>query len=216
MTGMDSAFPLVIAAPSGTGKTTLARALVDRHDDIVFSISVTTREPRPREEGGKDYRFVDDAEFVRMIEDHELLEWAVVHGYRYGTPRKGITDALAEDDVVVLDIDVQGARQIRRTFPEAVLVFILPPSANELNRRLTGRGSEQEAERIRRLEGARRELGFAADFDYVVVNDEFQRAMRSLECIIEAERKNVARAKRLGDELQRLDKELGIILEKEA
>lgn len=216
MSGLGRAFPLVIAAPSGAGKTTLARALVERHDDIVFSISATTRSPRPREETGKDYRFVDDAEFTRMIDEGELLEWAVVHGRRYGTPRQGVEDALRRGEIVVLDIDVQGARQIRDSFPDAVLVFILPPSAAELNRRLTGRGSEEKAERVRRLEGARRELGFAVDFDYVVVNDDFQRAMHALECIIAAERHRVARAEPLRDELDRLDRELGIILGKEA
>lgn len=216
MKGLGRAFPLVIAAPSGAGKTTLSRALVDRHEDVVFSISVTTREPRPREKKGKDYRFVDDAEFVRMIDEGELLEWAVVHRQRYGTPRQGVEDALREDNIVVLDIDVQGARQIRESFPDAVLVFILPPSAAELNRRLTGRGSEQDAERVRRLEGARLEFGFAVDFDYVVVNDDFQRAMQALECIITAERQRAARAERLRDELKRLDSELGIILGTEA
>lgn len=212
MTGLGGAFPLVIAAPSGAGKTTLSRALVERREDVVFSISATTRAPRPREATGKDYQFVDDAEFSRMIEAGELLEWAVVHGHRYGTPRQGVEDALRANRIVLLDIDVQGARQIRESFPDAVLVFILPPSAAELNRRLAGRGSEGEAERRRRLEGARLELGFAPEFDYVVVNDDFERAMHALECIIEAERRRAARSTRLRDTLDRLDAELGTIL----
>lgn len=207
-------FPLVIAAPSGAGKTTLARALVERHPDIVFSVSATTRPRREWERGGKDYHFVDEAEFERMIEAGELLEWALVHGRKYGTPRKGVSEELAGGKIVVLDIDVQGARQIRQAFPDAVLVFILPPSASELDRRLTGRGTEQEAERRRRLEGARRELPAAVEFDYVVVNDEFERAVHALECIVAAERHRVRRLEDLQQHLKRLDEELDAILER--
>src|SRR5690606_15363831 len=133
MSSLGRAFPLVIAAPSGAGKTSLARALVERHDDVVFSISATTRPRRGYEVHGKDYYFVDDVAFDRMISSGELLEWATVHGYRYGTPRQGVTECIRRGEVVVLDIDVQGARQIRAVFPESVLVFVLPPSAVELN-----------------------------------------------------------------------------------
>lgn len=207
-------FPLVIAAPSGAGKTSLARALVERHADLTFSISATTRHRRQREKNGKDYYFVDDAEFDRMIEDGELVEWAVVHGKRYGTPCRGVEEGLASGKIVVLDIDVQGARQIRQAFPEAVLVFILPPSADELNRRLMGRGSEEDVERLRRLRGAKLELTAATEFDYVVVNDDFERAVKALECILSAEKNSVRRLEGLGEEIERLEAQLEVILER--
>lgn len=212
MTGLGGAFPLVIAAPSGAGKTTLSRALVERREDVVFSISATTRAPRPREATGKDYQFVDDAEFSRMIEAGELLEWAVVHGHRYGTPRQGVEDALRADRIVLLDIDVQGARQVRRAFTDAVLVFVLPPSAGELVRRLTGRGSEPDEEVSNRLRVARQELPAAAEFDYVIVNDDFERAVQALEAIVLAERHRVRRAECLAGTLEALDVELEGIL----
>jgi guanylate kinase len=207
-------FPVVIAAPSGAGKTSLARALVERNPKLVFSVSATTRPPRGAERGGKDYRFVSDAEFDRMIEAGELLEWAVVHGRRYGTPRREVENALARGWIPVLDIDIQGARQIRRTYPGAVLIFVLPPSAEELNHRLARRGTESSEDRIRRLETARRELGAATEFDYVVVNDDFERALATLEAVIAGEEARVQRQEDLAGELKRLERELGEILER--
>lgn len=207
-------FPVVIAAPSGAGKTSLARALVARHPDLVFSVSATTRPARRVEQGGKDYWFVSDAEFDRMLEAGELLEWAVVHGRRYGTPRSEVEGALARGQTPILDIDVQGARQIRRSYPAAVLVFVLPPSGEELNRRLTQRGSESKEDRIRRLENARRELGAAPEFDYVVVNDDFDRALAALEAVIAGEAHRVPRVENLAGELERLATELEGILER--
>jgi guanylate kinase len=201
-------FPVVIAAPSGAGKTSIARALVQRHDDVVFSISATTRAPRRYERDGVDYFFVDDAGFDRLVADGELVEWAVVHGQRYGTLRRGVSLALERGQTVVLDIDVQGARQIREAFPEAVLVFIVPPSAEELGRRLVFRGSEAAAERRRRLENARRELAAAREFDYIVVNDDFETAVAALESILASERRRTARIEDLGETLERLDREL--------
>lgn len=188
------AFPVVIAAPSGAGKTSLAHALVERHQDLVFSISATTRAPRSHERPGIDYIFTDEPGFDGMVESGELLEWAVVHGHRYGTPRGAVEQAIAEGRNVLLDIDVQGARQVRRAFADAVLVFILPPSADELYRRLAGRGSEGGSELRRRLENARAELACAEEFDYVVVNDDFQRAMAALDAILAAERHRWTRA----------------------
>jgi guanylate kinase len=208
-------FPLVLAAPSGAGKTSLAHGLVDRNDDIGFSVSATTRPARSFERPGVDYHFVDDAEFSRMIDAGELVEWADVHGRRYGTPRASIERVLATEQVVVLDIDIQGARQIRSAFGgEAVLVFILPPSARELNRRLAGRGSEAESERLRRLENARRELTAAAEFDYVVVNDSYETALALLEEIVRCERRRTRRIAHLQEDLGRLDRELQEILER--
>lgn len=211
----ESPFVVVIAAPSGTGKTSLAHALVERNGNAVFSISVTTREPRDYETIDVDYRFVDDASFDRLIENGELVEWAEVHGRRYGTPRGGIEDALDRGRTVVLDIDIQGARQIRQVFPDdAVLIFVLPPSGEELNRRLRGRGTEDEDDRRRRIVNARRELPAVREFDYVVVNDDFDRAVRALESILVAERRRVRRQQTLDRELKRLDRELAEILER--
>ncbi len=207
-------FPLVIAAPSGAGKTTLARALVERNEDCVFSISATTRKRREHERDGRDYYFVDDAGFDALIANRELVEWAVVHGHRYGTLRREIAAGLERGHNVVLDIDVQGARQIRAAFPEAVLVFILPPSAEELNRRLTGRGSEQSQDRHRRLTNARGELAAVQEFDYVIVNDVLEDALASLEAIVRAEARRVSRTPSVADCIQHLDRELGAILER--
>ncbi|NIP83695.1 MAG: guanylate kinase [Gemmatimonadetes bacterium] len=208
------AFPVVLAAPSGAGKTTLARMVVDRDDDVVFSISATTRPPRPREQDGRDYHFVDDDTFDRMIERNELAEWAVVHGHRYGTPRREITGAIERGRTVLLDIDVQGARQVRKMFADALLVFVLPPSAQELDRRLTARASEEPGERRRRLTNARRELEAVPEFDYVVVNEDLDTAYEHLRSILRAEWARVRRirdlerhAGRLIDDLDRIIRE---------
>lgn len=187
------AFPIVLAAPSGAGKTTLARMLVERNEGVSFSISATTRAPRPREQDGRDYHFVDDATFDRMIEHHDLAEWAVVHGRRYGTPRREITAAIEQGRTVILDIDVQGARQVRRMFPDALLIYVLPPSAEELYRRLSARASEDSTERGRRLSNARRELEAVPEFDYAIVNDDLDRAYTRLAAILNAEWARVTR-----------------------
>jgi guanylate kinase len=186
-------FPLVLAAPSGAGKTSLARALVARNADVIFSLSATTRPPRAGETHDVDYYFVDDAGFDDLIEHGELLEWAMVHGRRYGTLRRGIDRALDAGYTVALDIDVQGARLIRDTLPDAVLVFILPPSVEEMIRRLQTRGSESAEELAIRMRTARAELDAVADFDYVIVNEEFDAALRTVEAILTAEAGRVIR-----------------------
>ena len=201
-------FPVVLAAPSGAGKTTLAKALVERNAGLVFSVSATTRPPRLHERPGRDYLFVDDAEFDRLLAAGELVEWAVVHGHRYGTPRGGIDDAIARGDIVVLDIDFQGARQIRAAFADAVLIFVLPPSTEELIRRLLERASETPDQRSARLRTARVELGVAHEFDYVVVNDVFETAIRTLEAIVEAERHRVSRTHGIRARLLQLNESL--------
>ena len=205
---------LVIAAPSGAGKTTLARALVERHTDIEFSVSATTRLRRNYEQGSRDYHFVADDEFARMQEAGELLEWAVVHGRRYGTPKSEVEQRLKEGRVVVLDIDVKGAGQVRQALPQAVLVFVLPPSAEELRRRLARRDSEPPSERQVRLEGARQELRAAGLFDYIIVNDDFEPAVARLEAIVTAERARVSRSVNLEQRIEALDAELAKLLER--
>ncbi|HEX6134145.1 MAG TPA: guanylate kinase [Longimicrobiales bacterium] len=206
-------FPLVIAAPSGAGKTSLARALVETRPDMVFSLSATTRAPRPGERDGVDYRFVSDAEFERLTRGDELLEWALVHGRRYGTLRTGVESALAQGSTVVLDIDVQGARLVRRTLPDAVLIFVLPPSVAEMKRRLQARGSESAAELAMRMRTARAELDAVAEFDYVIVNDDFEEALRTIESIVAAERESVARQPQLDVMLDQLRSDIDEILE---
>jgi guanylate kinase len=200
------AFPVVIAAPSGAGKTTLARAVVERTQHLVFALSATTRPPRAAERDGRDYRFVGDEQFDRLIEAGELLEWANVHSHRYGTLRDGVRAALDAGDCVVLDIDVQGARRVRDLFPDAVLVFVLPPSTAELERRLDGRGTERAEEREVRLRSALMELGAVAEFDYIVVNDDFESAVRALEGIVEAERHRRTRYVALGERVTQLER----------
>jgi guanylate kinase len=207
-------FPLVLAAPSGAGKTSLARELVRRNAQVVFSVSATTRPARGNEKPGVDYEFVEDAAFDAMLEAGELVEWATVHGRRYGTPARAISSALDGGDLVVLDIDVQGARQIREKFPDAVLVFILPPSADELGRRLERRASESVQQKIDRLRTARVELTTSGEFDYVVVNDDFDVALGTLEAIVRAERHRVSRdpgfvESRIAEIHARLDEMLG-------
>jgi guanylate kinase len=213
VSALGSAFPVVISAPSGAGKTSLARALIERNEDIVFSVSATTRPPRDYERRGVDYRFVSDVEFDRMIENGELLEWATVHGCRYGTPRSEVARGIEAGNTVVLDIDVQGARQVRRAFPEAVLIFVLPPSAAELGRRLEGRGSEAAAQRRVRLGTALGEVGAAAEFDYIVMNDDFETAFAALESIVRAERHSVRRAGGLGGVVADLEADIRKLIE---
>ena len=208
------AFPVVLAAPSGAGKTSLARALVERHDELVFSLSATTRLARPGERHGDDYEFVDEAGFDALVRDDALLEWATVHGRRYGTLRRGVAAALADGHTVVLDIDVQGARRVRTTLPDAVLVFVLPPSVDEMTRRLRTRASESDEELATRLRTAQEELEAVADFDYVVVNDDFEEAMRTIECIISAERIRVTRLQGLDERLSSLRSDIDGILER--
>jgi guanylate kinase len=168
---------VVLAGPTAVGKGTVAAYIKEHHPEILLSVSATTRAPRPGEVDGEHYFFVDDAEFDRMIAGGELLEHATVHNaYRYGTPRGPIEKALAEGRTVLLEIDLQGARQVREADPSATLVFLLPPSWDELVQRLVGRGTEDAPERARRLRTAKTELASQAEFDYRVVNDDVARA----------------------------------------
>lgn len=178
-------FPLILCAPTGTGKTTLAKKLVRRRPDLVFSVSATTRPPRPRERDGVDYHFKSEAEFERMRRDGELLESARVHNWGYGTPAENLRAAQREGRRLVLDIDVQGARQLRAAVPSAVAVFLLPPSFEALLERLRRRGGENEEERRQRLRTALAELRALDEFEYVVVNESVDAAVTALEAILD-------------------------------
>ena len=184
MSGASAPFPLVLSAPSGAGKTTLANLLRRRNRDVAFSVSATTRPPRPREVDGVSYHFVSRDEFVRMRDAGELIEWAEVHGNFYGTPLANVRAAQARGEHLLLDIDVQGARQIREKVPEAVLVFVLPPSGAALVKRLSGRGTEDPAVLRRRLRNAAMEIHAAPEFDHVIVNDVLMDAVRELEDVL--------------------------------
>ena len=179
---------IVVSAGSGAGKSTLCRLLLKRRRNLAFSISATTRMPRPGEKEGKDYFFVSEAAFKAMRRRGELAEWAHVHGqHSYGTPRSYLDRVRAEGKDVLLDIDVQGALQVKRRYPEAVLIFITTPSFADLGRRLLARSSETEAQIRRRLSDARHELKYLGDYDYNVVNDRIPLALKRLEAILDAE-----------------------------
>lgn len=184
----DPPLLIVISAPSGAGKSTVCQQLLDENDGIEFSISTTTRDPRSHEEKGADYYFVDDDEFDRMIRNGEFLEWANVHGERYGTPREPVMEQLKQGRDVLLDLDVQGARQVKQLYPDAVLIFLAPPSMEELERRLRNRNTETEAEIQRRLANARTEMNSVDIYDYLVINEALDRSQREVECILRAEK----------------------------
>lgn len=178
---------LVLAGPTAVGKGTVAAWIRENHPEIHLSVSATTRAPRPGEVDGVHYYFVDDSEFDRLIAEDELLEYATVHNrFRYGTPRAPIDAALAEGKTVLLEIDLQGARQVRQAEPSATLIFLLPPSWDELVLRLVGRGTENEEERARRLRTAKVELAAQNEFDFRIVNDEVAAAARNVVELSEA------------------------------
>jgi len=172
---------VVLAGPTAVGKGTVAAAVRETHPEVWISVSATTRAPRPGEQDGVHYWFVSEEEFDRMVAEDELLEWAVVHkAARYGTPRRPVEVVLAAGRPAMLEIDLQGARQVRRTMPAALFVFLKPPSWEELVRRLVGRGTETEEERTRRLVTARDELAAEPEFDVTIVNHEVHAAAEQL------------------------------------
>ena len=179
---------LIVSGPSGTGKSTVIGGLTARRRDVCFSVSATTRAPRPGETDGIDYYFRSPSAFEEMIRQGELLEWAEYVGNRYGTPAAPVDRQAAAGQVVLLDIEVQGAAQVMDKRPEAVSVFLAPPSLEELERRLRGRGTDPEEKILRRLETAREECAQAGRYDYIVVNDDVDTAVRKLDAIITAEK----------------------------
>lgn len=182
-----SAFPVILSAPSGGGKTTIARRLLERRGDLGYSVSCTTRAPRDGEVDGRDYRFLSREAFETAVSRGEFAEWAEVHGNLYGTLRTEVERVLGTGRHVLMDIDVQGARQFHTAFPQTVLVFVLPPSGEVLKSRLTGRGSEDRSKLLVRLRNARAELSEVGHYHYVVVNDNLDRAVDQVSAIIDAE-----------------------------
>jgi guanylate kinase len=183
----------VVSAPSGAGKTTLCREMRQRLNDLAYSVSVTTRLPRPAEIAGTDFHFVDEPTFRAMLAGNALAEWATVHGNLYGTPAAPLEAALRDGRDVLLDIDTQGAAQLRARYPEAVLIFIVAPSMAELEQRLRERRSDDGSAIATRLERARLEVPLWRRYDYLIVNRDVKEAMEQLESIIQAERCRVTR-----------------------
>lgn len=178
----------VIAAPSGAGKTTLVRFLLDRNPDFKFSVSYTTREKREAEVDGRDYFFVDEKRFLQLKEAGQLLESALVFGNYYGTGRTQVEQQLEKGNHVILEIDWQGARLVREDYPQAISIFILPPSRETLKTRLNRRARDDAAAIAERTDQAQVEMAHWADYDYLVVNDDFETAVEALSCILSAAR----------------------------
>jgi len=178
----------VVAAPSGAGKSSLVKALMELDSHVHPSVSHTTRPPRGQEKHGREYFFVSPPEFDAMVANNAFVEWANVHGHRYGTSKKAIEDRIAHGTDVILEIDWQGALQIRRAFANAVLIFILPPSWEELRSRLERRGEDSPEVIELRLKNAQEEMGQAKAFDFVIINELFERALFDLKAIVHAQR----------------------------
>jgi guanylate kinase len=186
----------VVAAPSGAGKSSLVKALMEVDSGVQLSISHTTRPPRGQEKHGREYFFAADSEFDAMVAGGAFVEWAHVHGRRYGTSKRAIEDRVAEGQDVILEIDFQGAVQIRETFANAVLVFILPPSWEELRSRLERRGEDAPEIIDLRLKNAAEEMAQAHKFDYVIINELFERALFDLKAVVHAQRLKFASQRR--------------------
>lgn len=201
-------FLLVLSSPSGGGKSTIARHLLGAREDLDYSVSATTRAARPGEENGAHYHFLTPGEFARRVDAGEFVEWAEYGGARYGTLKAEVERVLAAGQHVVLDIEVAGARQVRKVYPEAVLVFLLPPSGAVLATRLRARRTDDAAAQARRLEIARRELGAASEYDYVVLNDDLVTAVAQVAAILDAEGRRASRMPDLESTVDRLRAEL--------
>jgi guanylate kinase len=183
----------VIVAPSGAGKTSLVRGLLQNETDVRLSVSFTTRQPRPGERDGIDYRFIGVEEFERLRSEGEFLEWARVHDNLYGTSRAWIEAQMAKGQDIILEIDCQGAEQVKRLYPDAVGIFIAPPSIEELARRLRARAQDEESVIQRRIDAAQAELAQAERFEYVIINQEFDIALEQLRAVVRAARVRYSR-----------------------
>lgn len=198
---MSKGFLLVISGPSGSGKGTVCKKLFERNENLVFSISATTRGPRKGEKEGVNYFFVEDDKFNEMISNNEFLEYAHVHGNKYGTPIRFVTDQVNKGEIVILEIDVQGAMQVKKAYSEAVFIFLIPPSMRELKNRIVKRGTETQKDIDIRLNNALEELKFVDKYDYIVMNDKLDDAVNKVETIIAAEKLRVRRLKDILDKI---------------
>jgi len=184
----------ILSAPSGAGKTTVLRRVLERDPGLVYSISATTRPPRPGEEEGTDYFFISTDEFRKGIEEGRFAEWAEVHGHLYGTPEDALESHTSAGKSVILDIDVQGALQLKQRHPEAILIFLVPPSFQELERRLRGRETESDEAVKRRLDVASQEMRLQDEYDHIIVNNELERAADDVMMVINDEEARRRRA----------------------
>lgn len=195
---------IVVSGPSGTGKGTICKAIVEKRDDVFLSVSATTRQSREGEQNGVHYHFLSKAEFEQNIENGQMLEHAVFCGNYYGTPKKAVDQMLEAGKNVILEIEVQGAMKVREKYPEGVYVFVLPPSMAELRRRLTGRGTETDEVVEERLKTALKEFGYIEKYNYILLNDEVDKAVKRLESIIDAEHCRIERNTNIIEEVCKL------------
>lgn len=179
---------VVISSPSGAGKTTVCKKVLKRHPEYLYSVSFTTREKRKGEVDGKDYHFVEEKEFEKMIKRKEFAEWACVYGDYYGTSKKVIDKAKKEKKTLIMVLDVRGAFAIKRLYPESVLIFMLPPSLEELKKRLKKRATDKREDMKKRLKSAVKEISFWSNYDYVLVNENLNQTVKEVENIISAEK----------------------------
>lgn len=193
---------IVVSGPSGTGKGTVCSALLEKHKEIAYSISATTRQPRTGEVDGVNYYFLAKNVFEKMIEDGELLEWAEVYGNYYGTPLKKIQERLAVGQDILLEIDTQGAMSVKEKFPDEIYIYIMPPSLKELERRLKTRGTDSAESIERRLKSAAGEMEIAERYNYIVVNEQVEQAVEQIAAIIDAEHCRVGRNKEIIDNIK--------------
>lgn len=194
---MSTGFLLVLSGPSGVGKGTVSQALLEKNKDVVFSISLTTRKPRPGEVDGENYFFVSEEELKEMIEKDELIEYAKVHNNYYATPKKFVFDQIERGEIVLLEIDVQGALQIKNKYKDAIFIFLLPPNMDELKNRIVGRGTEKKEDIDTRFNNAFKELDFVGEYDFFVVNNTVDQAVKDIENIIASEKLRVKRHKNI-------------------
>ncbi len=190
---MDNGLLVVISGPSGAGKGTICKRLREVMKDLKVSVSATTRKPREGEKEGESYFFIDEEEFVNRINNDEFLEYAKVYGNYYGTPKEEVFKQLQDGNDIILEIDIQGALQVKKNCPRGVFIFILPPSLKELQNRIEGRGTDSKDSILKRMQCAYDELNYAFEYDYVVLNDQVDEAVEKIQCIINAEKNRAIR-----------------------